>query len=445
MSSILPVTQPQHSSAELDVLLAEHAVAIRDLGKRTRENIIENTIEIGRHLVEVRDDLGHGAWLAWVAAEFGWSDQTAYRFIHLYDLSLDPKFHTCVELDLPLRVLYLLAAPKAEEAREKITAQIESGEPVTKETVIAAVTGRRKLPVPAEPDPADPADPDPADPADSAESGAAASAEARKAAYAASEVADHEHDLDGADGADVAVHGEDDQPELAGDDQPEPAGDDQPELAGDDQPEPAGDDQPELAGDDQPEPAGDDQPELAGDDQPEPAGDDQPELAGDDQPEPAGDDQPELAGDDQPEPAGDPPSKLSAEVWCAATSPADETVKTEIIQGEELESILARMSETQKDKLFDRLVALQIRQAKLASKSADDMLKSLTGTFWYAAGQDDPQKIAEAVTVINGKLKMRGLSAKDIKFAVVNCERTISPTVAAAAQAARENLKRKKR
>jgi hypothetical protein len=142
--------------------------------------------------------------------------------------------------------------------------------------------------------------------------------------------------------------------------------------------------------------------------------------------------------------ADDPPSKLSAEVWHAANSLADEVVKVEITQSEELETILKRMSEKQKDQLFDRLVALQIRKAESASKSTDNMLKSITGTFWYMTGQDDLQKIAEAVTVINGKLKMRGLSAKDVKLVAVNRERTIPSTVVAAAKAARENLKRRK-
>jgi hypothetical protein len=128
--------------AAANPVLAAHAVAIRDLAKRTRENIIE----IGRHLVESRDQVGRGEWLTWLEAEFGWSDQTAYRFIHVYELSRDARFHTCVELDLPLGILYQLAAPKAEAARTEIVEHIEAGEKVSTETVIQAITGRRKSP-----------------------------------------------------------------------------------------------------------------------------------------------------------------------------------------------------------------------------------------------------------------------------------------------------------
>jgi hypothetical protein len=170
-----------------DPALAEKAAAIRELARSTRENIIE----IGRHLIEARDGAGHGAWLTWIHTEFGWSDQTAYRFIHVYELSRDAKFHTLVELDLPLGVLYQLAAPRAEGARQEIVERIESGESISQETVIEVITDRRKSSAKS-------------NPAESHNAGAEnddafASAEARKVAYAASEPADGavEHGLDG--------------------------------------------------------------------------------------------------------------------------------------------------------------------------------------------------------------------------------------------------------
>jgi hypothetical protein len=172
MTAVAPV------SIMLASVLAEHAHAIRELGKRTREDIAE----IGRHLVETRNLIERGAWLVWLEAEFGWSDQTAYRFIHVYELSRDARFHTCVELDLPLGVLYRLAAPKAEEARQEIAEQIEAGEQVTAEMVIQAVTGRRKTPPQS-----DPAESTKIENVDVAEDDAPASAAKRKAEYAATE------------------------------------------------------------------------------------------------------------------------------------------------------------------------------------------------------------------------------------------------------------------
>jgi Protein of unknown function (DUF3102) len=105
--------------------LAEHARAIHELAKRTCRDIVD----IGRHLTEARTHVGHGAWLDWINVEFGWSDQTARRFIHVYDLSQDAKFNTLVEFELPVAALYQLAAPKTpDEARKEIAERIEAGE-----------------------------------------------------------------------------------------------------------------------------------------------------------------------------------------------------------------------------------------------------------------------------------------------------------------------------
>jgi hypothetical protein len=119
--------------------LAEHARAIHELAKRTREDIIA----IGRHLAEARKHVGHGAWLDWIGTEFGWSDQTARRFIQVYELSCDAKFNTLVELDLPLSVLYQLAAPKSEEVRQEITERLEAGEEITRGVVDEAIARRK--------------------------------------------------------------------------------------------------------------------------------------------------------------------------------------------------------------------------------------------------------------------------------------------------------------
>ena len=139
---------PAPPAVAANPILAEKAAAIRELSRRTRENIIE----IGRHLVEVRDQVDHGEWLDWIEAEFSWSDQTARNFIRVYELSRDPKFKTVLDLDLPLRVLYQVAAPKAEAARQEIAEQIETGEPLSQERVIQAVMGRRKSPAKSAPE-----------------------------------------------------------------------------------------------------------------------------------------------------------------------------------------------------------------------------------------------------------------------------------------------------
>ncbi|MGC2077320.1 MAG: DUF3102 domain-containing protein [Xanthobacteraceae bacterium] len=115
----------------VDPVLAEHAAEIHRVGKRFKERAIEDVIEIGRHLAEAEEHVGHGnrgAYLAWIKTEFGWSDQTARRFIHIYEFSRDSKFNNLLNSDLPLSGLYQLAAPKTpDEARQEIAERVEAG------------------------------------------------------------------------------------------------------------------------------------------------------------------------------------------------------------------------------------------------------------------------------------------------------------------------------
>ena len=57
--------------------LAEHAEAIRRLGKR----ILSDVVEIGERLTKARALIAHGTWLRWLEGELRWSDETARRFI----------------------------------------------------------------------------------------------------------------------------------------------------------------------------------------------------------------------------------------------------------------------------------------------------------------------------------------------------------------------------
>jgi hypothetical protein len=119
--------------AVVDPILAKYAAEIRRLGKRVKEDVIE----IGRYLDQAQQHAGHGTWLTWIEAEFGWSDQTARRFIHIYELSRDSKFNKLLSSNLPLSALYQLAAPKTPEAaRKAITERVEAGGKVS----VAAVT-----------------------------------------------------------------------------------------------------------------------------------------------------------------------------------------------------------------------------------------------------------------------------------------------------------------
>jgi hypothetical protein len=71
-------------------------------------------VEIGRRLTDAKRRLGHGRFLVWLAAEFGWSERTAENFMRVYVLR--GKFANFADLDVPLSALYLLAAPSTPDA-----------------------------------------------------------------------------------------------------------------------------------------------------------------------------------------------------------------------------------------------------------------------------------------------------------------------------------------
>jgi hypothetical protein len=124
---------------DVSTQLTAHADAIRALGKQTQHNIIE----IGRHLTEARDEVGHGDWQFWLAREFNWSDRTALNFMRVYELSR--KSEKFSDLSIPVSALYLLARPSTpDEVHEQVIKRAEAGERITvaavKEVIERAAT-----------------------------------------------------------------------------------------------------------------------------------------------------------------------------------------------------------------------------------------------------------------------------------------------------------------
>jgi Protein of unknown function (DUF3102) len=111
-----------------DPVLAEHAQAIRRLYTR----VVSDVAEIGRHLNAVKRLVGHGNWLPWLKREFGWSADTAERFVRVHEfvegLSDSASVRNFV-LTLPVSSVYLLAGLNTpQEARDAVIARAEAGE-----------------------------------------------------------------------------------------------------------------------------------------------------------------------------------------------------------------------------------------------------------------------------------------------------------------------------
>jgi len=114
--------------------LNQHAEAIKLLARRAARDIIE----IGYHLTKAHKSAGHGKWLRWLDQEFGWSEQTARNYMRVFEMA---SIHNAVvDLQLPLRSLYVLAAPSTPEpVRQAVIDRAARGEKISHVEVTAAV------------------------------------------------------------------------------------------------------------------------------------------------------------------------------------------------------------------------------------------------------------------------------------------------------------------
>lgn len=98
---------------------------IRTLMKQTAESIIE----IGTRLMEVKEKIGYGNFMAWLEAEFNWSISAAGKFMRV---SQKFRLVNFTNLDIAPSALYLLASPSLpDEAREVALKRAEGGESIT--------------------------------------------------------------------------------------------------------------------------------------------------------------------------------------------------------------------------------------------------------------------------------------------------------------------------
>jgi hypothetical protein len=126
--------------------LAGHAEAIRVLGKRMARDVVE----IGRRLTICKDLAGHGNWKSWLEAEFGWSQQTATRFmdVHAMFAKFDKlsNLNSDNDMNIPLSGLYMLAKPNTpDEARDAVLDRAANGERLSFADVKKMIDDARKV------------------------------------------------------------------------------------------------------------------------------------------------------------------------------------------------------------------------------------------------------------------------------------------------------------
>jgi Protein of unknown function (DUF3102) len=131
------------------VIAFEAAGIIRQHGRQAAESIIG----IGEQLVRVKEALGHGHYLQWIQAEFGWSERSARRFVEVYDAFKSANLADIAEIDVS--ALYLLAAPSTPEpVRAAAKERAAAGERVTHTSVKGQIAEERARRPEPEPEPA---------------------------------------------------------------------------------------------------------------------------------------------------------------------------------------------------------------------------------------------------------------------------------------------------
>ncbi len=89
---------------ETSYFLQSRAKEIKRLARRS----IEDIMNIGKYLIEVKEKLGHGNFYKWIDAEFGWGDRTAVRFMSVFTRF---KSVNLSDMNILPSALYELAAP----------------------------------------------------------------------------------------------------------------------------------------------------------------------------------------------------------------------------------------------------------------------------------------------------------------------------------------------
>lgn len=121
--------QSSFDYAALPVDAALNARAAAERIKLRLKRTVEDIIEIGRELTAVKEELPHGQFLPWIAAEFEMSKETAQNFLSVYE-----RFggKNVIITNLKPTILYALSAPSTPDSViEKAIEKAESGEKVT--------------------------------------------------------------------------------------------------------------------------------------------------------------------------------------------------------------------------------------------------------------------------------------------------------------------------
>ncbi|MCP6760174.1 MAG: DUF3102 domain-containing protein [Fischerella sp. CENA71] len=126
-------------TSEVRIFVQGKTSELKSLMRRNAQNIID----IGQKLTEVKQQLGHGNFRAWLKAEFDWSVRTAARFMQV---ATQFKCANLADLNIAVSALYLLAEPSTpQKARKEALELAKEGENITHTKAKAIVNRCQEL------------------------------------------------------------------------------------------------------------------------------------------------------------------------------------------------------------------------------------------------------------------------------------------------------------
>jgi len=118
-------------SSDSRTVVQQYAYEIKSLMRRSAHDVIN----IGQKLVEVKEQLGHGHFEAWLRAEFNWGQWTARKFMQVTRQFKSVNF---TDLSINASALYMLAAPSTPDSvRQEALERAGQGEVMTRAKVKA--------------------------------------------------------------------------------------------------------------------------------------------------------------------------------------------------------------------------------------------------------------------------------------------------------------------
>ena len=130
-------------SFDYDQLSPDIATEAREVASRIHKRHRAYILETGQDLQRMKARLGHGAFGAWITAEFSMSDRTAQNYMRAAEVfSAKPEI---VSL-LPQITVYALAAKATpDDIRAEVIAKYDAGQPLNPREIVAQIDERRRL------------------------------------------------------------------------------------------------------------------------------------------------------------------------------------------------------------------------------------------------------------------------------------------------------------